>query len=785
MVAIIKQKGFGLFSKNILLNNYVRSMTPQPDGKVILTGGFKSFGGVSVSGILRLNADGTLDTAFKTNNGVGTNGQPIERHVLQPDGKIIIIGSFQWNGSTPYNLARLNSDGTVDSTFMSNVGVGTNETAPSSIALQSDGKIIVVGGFTTWNGQSAIGAYRMNSDGTKDNSFTSSIPITPGYPGGANYVGQLPNGKLIISGYYYDANWNYITYANIYNTDGSFFSQLDSTVGSVSSLIVQSDGKYIVLGSYYDTNFGTTTYKVIRFNSDGTKDQTFNSNIGTGPTGGEVMDLRQQADGKIIIVGGFTSWNGTSLRGLVRLNTDGTRDTVFTTNNGPGISPNTTAYCVGILSDGKMFIGGNFTTFNNLQYQYLVQLNSDGTLNTTLFKSAVTAANNGSVSDMAVQADGKIIAVGDFTTWNNIYSPRIIRLNSDGSRDDAFMVNIGTGPGSTVKTVTIQPDGKILVGGFFTNWNGTSAINRITRLNSDGTRDTAFTTSVGTASNNGSVNTIALRSDNTILVGGSFTTWNGTTGVNRIVLLKAAGNRDTSVNFGGGANGEVVFIKVQSASRVLIGGYFTTWAGVASNYFVRLSDLTRDTAFMTNVGTAANWSVNTIAVQSDSKILIGGGFATWNGAAVNRIVRLNSDGTRDTAFTTNNQGGSDGDVSSIALKSDGKILMVGYFTSFGGVTVNKIVQINTDGTRDDVFKSNTGSATTDGIVRVVIQPDGRILLGGGFLNWDNNVVSRFIRISNDGSYNWQQITQSYVKVSGTWRPVTSAFTKIAGVWRQW
>ena len=277
-----------------------------------------------------------------------------------------------------------------------------------------------------------------------------------------------------------------------------------------------------------------------------------------------------------------------------------------------------------------------------------------------------TAANS-DVFSIAIQSDGKILLGGQFTSWNGVTVNYIVRLNYDGTRDVAFTTNAGTGANNIVRSIAVQSDGKIVIGGQFTSWNGVT-VNRIVRLNSDGTRDTTFTTNTGTGADS-HVFSIAIQSDGKILLGGFFTSWNGVT-VGRIVRLNSDGTRDTTftTNTGTGADNAVRSIVVQSDGKILLGGQFTSWNGVTVNYIVRLnSDGTRDTTFTTNTGTGASATVLVITVQSDGKILLGGDFSTWNGATVNHTVRLNSDGTRDTTFTTNTGTGASINANAIAI----------------------------------------------------------------------------------------------------------------------
>ncbi len=150
---------------------------------------------------------------------------------------------------------------------------------------------------------------------------------------------------------------------------------------------------------------------------------------------------------------------------------------------------------------------------------------------------------------------------------------------------------------------------------------------------------------------------------------------------------KSWDDRDQTGVFGTGAGtGSVYAIAFQSDGKILVGGYFTSWNGTTVGNIVRLNaDGTRDTAFTTNTGTGASGGVVSIAIQSDGKILVGGNFGAWNGTTVTRIVRLNSDGTRDTAFTTNAGNGANNTVRSVTIQSDRKILLAGTFTSFNAL----------------------------------------------------------------------------------------------------
>jgi uncharacterized delta-60 repeat protein len=405
------------------------------------------------------------------------------------------------------------------------------------------------------------------------------------------------------------------------------------------------------------------------------------SNAGTQSlifgTDGAIYTHAQQSDGKIVIGGIFYYYNTTNSPTLARIDpTSGDVDTTFATNignGGIGDVASKDVYAVAIQPDGKILVGGAFDYFNNygtLQ-QGLVRLNSDGTSDTAFNANVTnllqTATSNGYyVRSIALQSDGKIILGGSFDivvdqNGDNRSAEGYCRLNSDGTFDLTFMSGgVNDGPNNpSVTSVVVQPDNKILLGGLFSSWavSGTSySVGNIVRLNANGTLDTTFTTALGTGTN-GTVYAIALQSDGSVIFGGNFTSFNGTT---------------------------------CDIARVSSTGTF-------------------DTSFNTNVGTGIvpGAYIFSISVQSDGDILVGGNFTSWNGTSVGRIVRLNSDGTRDTAFTTANGGGSNnayGQIRTVSQLSSGSIFVGGdSFDKWDSISVDNIVTLSSAGARNTTF----------------------------------------------------------------------------------
>jgi uncharacterized delta-60 repeat protein len=740
-------------------NNTVNAIAIQSDGKIVIGGTFTTFNGITVNGIARLNADGTLETAFTANTGTGV-GQfsSIEIIKIQSDGKILLGGSFStFNSVAALRTARLNTDGTLDTVFTANVGSSVNFQL-SSLAIQTDGKILVGGGFTTFNNQPRRNFVVLSPEGVDQTEayFYENFGATSG---SFNAIAIQSDGKIVIGGTF--TTFNEITVNRIIrlNADGTLDTAFRTNTGTgatggstpaINRIVIQSDGKIIIGGTFTTFNGITTARRLVRLNTDGTLDTAFSTNLAIGP-GSDVRSLAIQSDGKIIVVGAFTSFNGATRNRIIRLNTDGTPDTAFNTNT--GTAANNTVIAIAIQSDGKIVIGGDFTTFNGTTVNRIARLNSDGTRDTDFTTNTGTGVSN-PITTITIQSDDKILIGGSFTAFNLAGASRFARLNADGTLDTAFMSNSQlSSNANTVNAIAIQSDGKIVIGGIFISFNSTTT-NRIARFNADGNRDTTFFTNIGTAAND-AVSSLAIQTDGKILVGGGFTTFNNQP-ANRILKLESTGLKDS--NFVGfkGFNSVVNTTVTQSDGKLLVGGSFTAFNGITVNGIARLNeDRTPDTDFTANIAgtglTGGNSTVVDIAIQPDGKIIIIGSFSAFNGISAPNIVRLNSNGTIDTIFMVNIGTGANSTVSKIAIQLDEKILVSGLFTTFNGVTVNYLVRLNADGMLDTAFLSNmgTGIGFDRTITSIAIQPDKKILLSGNFTSFNGQDNSRLVRIGGD------------------------------------
>jgi uncharacterized delta-60 repeat protein len=348
---------------------------------------------------------------------------------------------------------------------------------------------------------------------------------------------------------------------------------------------------------------------------------------------------------------------------------------------------------------------------------------------------------NATVSAIAVQADGKTIVGGSFNTFDGVSVQRIARLTESGSLDTAFLANTGSGANREIYAIAIQPDGKIILGGNLETFNG-ATVNSIVRLNSDGTRDTAFTTNAGSGFNS-TVQTISLQADGKIIVGGFFTSFNGSSAP-YVVRLNTDGTRDNTFSVGSGPNNWVYASTVQSDGKILLGGTFTSFNGFSIRKLVKLnSDGTRDTAPLASFTTSNQEYVTTLQNQPDGKILIGGRFLYSQPGIGSGIARIGLNGLLDTTF---NSSGIEifTDVFDIAVQQNGQILVAGTFLSFNGISSPGIARLSSNGVIDQGFSSNVGlgpinSSNSSGFLNTVaVHQNGKIFIGGNFESFNSN-----------------------------------------------
>jgi uncharacterized delta-60 repeat protein len=341
----------------------------------------------------------------------------------------------------------------------------------------------------------------------------------------------------------------------------------------VNSVLVQPDGK-ILVGGFFADYAGTIHDHLVRLMPDGTVDPSFNPN-GSGP-GNAVEDMILMPDGRILIAGNFLTYNGSSAYFIARLLPDGTRDASF---NVPPNSINGAVWAIELHDAHRVIAGGEFFTCSGHSYPHIARFNDDGSVDTS-FDVGTGFSHN--VHEILVLPDMRILVGGQFAMYNGTPTGHIALLSPGGPLDTSMDNDPGlSSGGGTVRALARQPDGKLLVGGYFQYHNGQPR-SAIVRMNTDGSNDPTFTSPLYAYA---LVRTIAIQSDGKLVVGGEFTASeyaNAVPGPARLVRLNADGSRDNSFTIGSGIGqgtditAYVHDLAIQADGKIIVGGHFQT-----------------------------------------------------------------------------------------------------------------------------------------------------------------------------------------------------------------
>ncbi|MEJ6022057.1 Ig-like domain-containing protein [Ramlibacter sp. PS4R-6] len=378
-------------------NDYARTTITLPDGKILLAANID----YRTATVLRLNADGTLDTTFNgTGSSTSVSGFAAADMVLQADGKMVVGGTQNSGG---FGVIRYNTDGSLDTSFngtgVASVQVGPASESGQAVAVQADGRILVAG-MANWhpvNGYQTFAIARLNSNGSLDTTF---------------------------------------------NGTGSELIGLGNRFSVIRDIALQADGKIVVAGSNDNSDF-----QVMRLNSNGSLDTSFSgdgiatTDFGSGGQFGtpdSATGIAMQSDGKILVAGG----SGGSFA-IARYNTDGTLDTAF---NGTGKvltnlvpTANVSVQGIALQADGKFVVTGYADEAHSdvVTMRYNANGSVDTTFNGTGYVLTDLHGNTEMGGSVSVQADGKIVVAAS-TTEGIEADVLVARYNADGSLDTSF-----------------------------------------------------------------------------------------------------------------------------------------------------------------------------------------------------------------------------------------------------------------------------------------------------------------------------------------------------------
>jgi len=763
-------------------SDYAYSVAVQSDGKIVAAGYSSISGNGYDFALVRYNPNGSLDTSFdsdgKVTTAIGSSDDYGRSVALQSDGKIVVAG-YSYNGSNyDFALVRYNPNGSLDTTGFGMAGkvttpLGSGDDHGYSVAIQSDGKIVVAG--DSYNGSNYdFALVRYNSDGSLDTSFDGDGKVTTPIGSSSDYgygVVVQSDGKILVAGYSggdfalvrYNSNGSLDT---SFDGDGKVTTPIGSSSDYAYGVALQSDGKIVVAG--YMWTGSTWDFALARYSTDGSLDTSFDGDgklttpVGSGDDYGRGIAL--QSGGKIVVAG--YSYDGSNADfALVRYNTNGSLDTSFdgdgkvTTAFG---SASNYGYSVALQSDGKILLAGY--SYNGSNYDFaVVRYNANGSLDASFDGDGIVTTDFGSSDygySIALQPDGKILVAGcgggDFA---------VARYNPNGSLDTSFDGDgkVTTPIGSSTDygySVALQPDGKIVVAGY--SYNGSNNDVALVRYNADGSLDTSFdgdgkvTTPIGVSDDYG--RSVAIQSDGKIVVAGY--SYNGNDNDFALVRYNANGSLDTSFDGDGkvttpfGSWYEYGYsVALQPDGKIVVGGF--AWGDSSYDFALARynSNGSLDTSFdgdgkvVTPIGSSSDYGYS-VTLQSDGKIVLAG--ETYNGSNYDfALVRYGADGSVDTSFgadgkVTTALGSADDSGRGVALQSDSKIVVAGY--SYNGSDYD-FALVRYQGGSPEITVLGNGVSIADGDVTPSLTDHtdfGTVAQGG-------SAISRTFTVRNDGT----------------------------------
>lgn len=733
----------------------VKTLALQPDGKAIIGGVFTRPHRSDLEGLARLHSDGSLDASFDRGTGVSGN---ISALAVQPDGRILIAGYFfEVNGTRTANIARLRTDGTLDSSFRPQ---GYASYYIEDMVVQADGKIVIVGPFTSFADVPRNGVARLHADGSLDTNFIADTSV----PGGSSWVALQSDGKVLVGGsFVFDGTAHQSKIVRL-NEDGSLdpgFNPSAAAQGRVRHAVVQPDGKILVAG-FFDQVNEVTRHAVARLNVDGSLDSSFDPGLGTG---GTVQRLALQGDGRVLIAGDFTNFNGVVRSRIARLLANGTMDATFDPSGGAS----DTVSAMMMQSDGGVLIGGSFTNVDARPRLGIARLLNDPIVAAGALEFSIA---NPSVSESpGITIPLRVRRVGG--------TRGVVTVNyavSGGSATDGTDFSFASGTltfadgDTTEKTIettvfndeaaegdeTIQVWLANPLGGATL---GAQAAAEITILEDD----TAVEWTLTEYEANEGARSLPVqvrrrgRSTGTFTV--HFATSNGTAQASSDYI-----GQDCTLTFAPGETNQTVLLVLLDDGVAETDETFHLWLsnpagamlGSNTTATVTLRDNDRpgtvDTTFEPDAALALAYDfagpegARALAIQPDGRVLVAGAFRSVAGFESFGIARLEPDGALDFSFLPG--GWKDGvtavnDATLLALQPDGKVLVVRRYVT------PALLRLNDDGFVDESFAPPAFSPGS--INALLIQPDGKILLGGIFEIGNGTPGYSLARLRRDGS----------------------------------
>lgn len=697
----------------------------QEDQKIIAQGRIDYVGTMRTGGIVRYYESGALDLSYSVGQGFDSRDLDIK---LQKDNKLLVWGNFETfnNIELSGGMARLNETGGLDTSFYVSEGIGNGRIR--SVDLQSDGKIIIVGYFESFNSEPFFNLVRLNPNGSTDQSFKYAIPFNAT----VIKVKVLANDKILLAGVS-ERSTGYTNNVIRLKSDGSLdetFTVGSGTPGVIYDFDILSNGKIIVVGEFEEYN-GLARNRIICLNSDGTVDNSFYYDKGADYS---ITNVFVQKNDQIILMGYFDSYEGLSVHSGIRLFSDGTLDLNYQIGRFISNMPD-----IAEQSNGKLIFAGDISSYNGVQLSGIARLNDDGSLDSVRFNNSRKASYFHLISTLN---KNEFFAVGSFSIIGQDSLLSVAKFSNKTVLDKKFRLNPQLY--NTISNATygiIDANNNMLLSGYVGPYD-------LLKVDGSGNPDSTFNYQIPSGSD---LIYKTYNHNNKYLVHSSRWTSYGENPF-KIQRIDLTGSPDPSFQ-DITVNKSLLALEILTDNKILIGGEFDTLQNAPINTLALINE---DGSLNKSYGDlfSKDSKVTALAVDEYQRIYVGGLIVTNKGRK--NLVRINTDGSIDETFSFSDERYQY--LKHFRLFKDG-VIVVGLIENNNTKVVEEMTLLNLDGSHHEYWKTLTFEDVMDHTaygINSLLVVENSIIIAGNFDEIDNKRIDGLVKI--DVPYQTQTIT---------------------------
>jgi hypothetical protein len=779
----------------------VYAVAADAQGNVYVGGRFGAVGGVNtgVNNVVRYNVQTNSWSALGTGTQNGVNGE-VRALAIDGQGRVYVGGFFTQAGNvSASNIARYNPA----TNSWSVLGTDTQNGVSGfvyALAIDGQGRVYVGGSFTqagsvsanhvahfdpTTNSWGVLGTDTQNGVSSTDFlAFVYALAID----------GQ---GRVYVGGSFTQAGSVSANHVARYNPATNSWSVLGtdtqngvSGIGiggfepSVNALAVDGQGRVYVGGSFTEAG-GVGANHVARYNPATNSWSALGTDAQNGVSGGSdfslftlsVAALAIDGQGGVYVGGFFSQAGSVSANSVARYDIATNSWSALGTGTQNGVSgdfpPAVAAFAID--GQGRVYVGGNFTQAGSVSVSDVARYNPTANSWSALGAGAQNGVN-GEIRAFAIDGQGRIYVGGSFTQAGNVSANYVARFDPATNSWSALGTGAQNGVSGNrtviVTALAIDGQGRVYVGGFFSQAGGVSA-NHVARYNPA----TNSWSVLGTDAQNGVsgnfffpsfVADLAVDGQGRVYVGGFFSQA-GSVSANSVARYDPATNSWSALGTGpqNGVDGFVNALAIDGQGRVYVGGLFVEAGGVSANHVARYNPATNSWSVLgtdAQNGVSGGFfpSVVALAVDGQGGVYVGGSFTEAGDVSANYVARYNPATNSWSALGTGAQNGVNDGVNALTIDGQGRVYVGGFFTQAGGVSVNRVVRFNPATNSWNTLGTGAQNGVNNFVSAIAVDGQGRIYLGG-FFSQAGGIPSAFIARWSDAPTRVEQISSTAPK----------------------